>query len=301
MAQIRKLTKFVGIVNDNDEVTNEFKSLYQEFDENNNIIREVEYHSNGEIENASGYKYDADNRLIEEIHYFDEEEVGEIIRFKLDEKGRPLEIETTFADGGKSVKKITRTERRLNINTFDEENEFEGEECIMFNSDGKPVEEIHYDEDREIFQRTVFEYNEEGKLSKRTNYGNKNEFLVETLIDYDEHGHMAKQVQLNQKGKVVNTTFLEYDANGNELLQQNNVYLMRSAYDDQGRLISEETVRRGNNMVESFTEYIYDENGLKVQERSFEMGDPYQLEPGVMTRTGSSFKRTRYEYEFYED
>ena len=54
-------------------------------------------------------------------------------------------------------------------------------------------------------------------------------------------------------------------------------------------------------MVESSSEYRYGEHGLVVEERSFEMGDPYQLNPGVMTRTGSNFTITRYEYEFWDE
>lgn len=301
MAKVKKLTKFFGVVGDNEEVLNEFKSYYQEFDKNDNVIKEVEYHHSGEIESASGFKYDEKNRLIEEIHYFDEDEVGEIIKFTLDDQGRPTEIETTYADGSKSLKKVHRTEHLLSVKTFDEDNTLEGEEVVKFNSKGKAIEEIHYDEDHEIFQRSVYEYDDNDLLVKRINYGNKDEFLVETLFGYDEKGKLVKQVQFSEKGKVISSTVLEYDDQGNEIFQQNNAYEMRAAYDPKGRLISEETVRRGSNMVESFNEYIYNENGLKTEDRSFEMGESYQLEPGVMTRTGSSFTRTRYEYEFFED
>ena len=48
-------------------------------------------------------------------------------------------------------------------------------------------------------------------------------------------------------------------------------------------------------------EYKYGEHGLVIEERMFSMGDAYQLEPGVFSRTASSFLVTRYEYEFYDN
>ena len=53
-------------------------------------------------------------------------------------------------------------------------------------------------------------------------------------------------------------------------------------------------------MVESFTEYKFDEDGMLAQSRSFEMGEQYQMEPGVMARTKLNFVVIRYEYEFFD-
>ncbi len=299
MANIKRLTKYSAIMGENDEPVNEFKSFMQEFDDNKNCLKEVEYAPNGEMESASAYKYNDQYKMIAEVHYFEKDEVGETIKYKLDEEGKPVEIETTYADNGKSIKKITRSESLLTVKTFDEDGEAEGEETIKYDNKNRPIEELQIDEDGDIVQRSVYEYDDSDQIINRTDYGAKDEFLVSTIFEYDNTGNMVKRLQLSKKGKLIASNIYEFDKNGNRILVQNNHHLLRTAYDDKNRIVSEETVNRSNNLVEGFTEYKYGDHDLVIEERTFEMSNSNQQDALSFGGTAANLLLTRYEYEFY--
>lgn len=301
MQKIKKITAFTGLVGDNEEARQEYRSSLKELDENQNIIKDVSFHGNGEIDTASGFKYDNANRLIEEIHYFEDEEVGEIIRYKFNENGQPVEIETTYADESKSVKKVSRFENMISVKSYDEDGELEGEELIKIDTDGHVLEETHFDEDREIIQRTINEFNGSGKMISKIKYGEKQEFLVRAVYNYDENGNSISETQFNEKGKLVNQISYDHDKNGEQTGWKNNNYQHKSTYDEKGRVLNEETTNRANNMVENFTEYRYNEYDLVVEERVFNIGEQYELQPGIYGRSGSDLLVTRFEYEYFED
>lgn len=299
MAKIKRLSKYISILGDNDEKLFEYKTYEQQFDEHQNCIKEIEFNASNEIESASGYKYNGNNKMIEEIHYFNEDEVGEIIKYKLSEDGKPLEIETVYADDAKSIKKISRAEHFLSVKSFDEAGEQEGEETIKFDQNGRPLEEVQIDEDGNVVQRSVYKYDESDRVTSRVNYGEKDEFLVKALFEYDDDGNLVKLLQLNEKGNLISSNNYSYDKQGNQVLLQSNQHVQRTAYDDGNRIVHQETMNRSNNMVENFTEYKYGDHGLVIEERKFEIGEAYQLQPNVYGRTGSNLSLTRYEYEFY--
>jgi YD repeat-containing protein len=300
MKKVKKITRYRRFVDDNDNLLNEYKSSFQEFDSNNNTIKEVDFTQSGEIETASGFKYDEQNRLVEEIHYFDDEEVGEIIRYKYNEEGKTSEIETTYADGSISLKKVSRSENALTVKAFDEDGELDGEEIVKYNADGKVIEEISIDEDKVVVDRKVYTYNEKNQLASKTNFGPKEEFLQKLVFEYDKNGNVSRETQLNRKDKPVRQVIYTHN-NDNKLIEWENLqYIQQMKYDEEGRLIYEETRNRNSDMVESFTEYRFGEDGLLAETRSFVMGEQYQLEPGVYARGKLTFIINRHNYEFFD-
>ncbi len=299
MAKIKQLIKYSASANKNGEAVNEFKSLLQEFDKQQNLLKEVEYSAAGDIESTSGYKYNDQNKMIAEVHYFEEDEVGETIKYQLDEEGKPLEIEKIYGDSGKSIKKISRSERLLSVKIVDEDGENEGEETVKFDSKKRPIEETHIDEEGIISQRSVYEYNESDQVLSRIEYGVGDEFQVKTNFTYDKEGELIQIVQRSEKGNLIASNIYEYDENGNRVLFQNSHHLQRSTYDEKNRIVSQETVNRSNNLVEGFTEYKYGDHGLLLEERTFEGGASNQQDALSFGGSKSNFLITRYEYEFY--
>lgn len=300
MKKVKKITRYRRIVDDNDKLLNEYKSSYQEFDKNNNTIKEVDYTQSGDIETASGFKYDEQNRLVEEIHYFDEEEVGEVIRYKYNDEGKTSEIETTYADGSISLKKVSRTENIISVKAYDEDGEMDGEEIVKYNTDGNVVEEISLDEDKTVFDRKVYTYNDKNQLASKTTFGQKEEFMQKMVFEYDLNGNVSRETQLNRKDKPVRQVVYIHNSDNKMVEWENLQYIQHMKYDEEGKLIYEETRNRNNNMVESFTEYKFGENGLLAETRSFEMGAQYQLEPGVYARGKLTFIINRHDYEFFD-
>ena len=300
MKKIRKITKFKGLVGENDELLNEYKSSLQEFDEKNNCTKEVEFTTEGEIETASGYKFDEKNNLIEEIHYFEGGEVGEVVKYKLNDEGKPVEITTNYADGSLSVKKASRFENMVSVKSFDEDEELEGEDLVKYNGDGKIIEEIRYDEDKSIVNHSLYTYNADQKIQSKTVYGENEEFLEKAVFEYDDKGNLIRETHLNRKDLPMDQIIYSYDDSDELIEWYNNQYLLQSKYDEDGRLIYEETRNRGNNIVESFSEYKYNGDGLLIESRDFKLGQQYQLQPNVYTRGKLTFVVTRHELDFFE-
>ena len=97
MNKVKRVTKYKAFVGSNDEILKEMKSGFQEFDENSNLVKEVQFTSSGGIESANGYTYDEKNRIVEEIHYYEEEEIGEVIKYKLDDEAENLPLRLSMA------------------------------------------------------------------------------------------------------------------------------------------------------------------------------------------------------------
>jgi len=301
MKKIKKVTRYRRFEDEKENLIHEYKSAFEEFDTNKNRIKDVEYNSSGEIETASGFKYDDENRLIEEIHYFEEDEVGEMIRYKYDDKGKTREIETTYADGSISLKRASRSDEKLSLKAFDEDGEAEGEEIVKYNAEGKVSEEIVVDEDETITNRNVYTYNKNRQIETKTSFGEKEEFLEKIVFEYDNNGNVIRETHLNRKDKPFRQVVYRYNGDNKMTEWENSQYLHQIKYDEEGRLIYEETRNRANDMVENFTEYIFDDEGLLVQTKSFAMGEQYQLEPGVYTRGKLTFTITRHEYTFFDE
>jgi hypothetical protein len=301
MADIKCITRFVGVLGEDDQPVNEFKQFVQEFDKNQNCIKEIEFNPGGEVENASGYTFNDQNKKIEEIHYFNQDEIGELIRYKLNDEGKTVEIETTYADGAKSVKKINRSKNLIEAVIYDEDGDLEGEEIVKLNNDGRPLEEIQYDEDKNIVRRFTYEYDKEGNVITRIEFGENNIFIVKVIFKYDKQSNLAGLEQFSEKGRPIGSTIYDYDNKGNQILMQTDRHIQRSAYDKNGKLMNMEIMNRVNNLVESFNEYKYDDHGRVIEERTFEIGETHQLEPGIFGRSGSNLQLTRYEYEFFDE
>lgn len=299
MGKVRKLVKYIVLTDKNDEVKHQYKSLLQEFDENGNSIMEVTYTPEGRVENAVKYKYDRKNRLIEEVHYY-EEELGEMIRYILDEKGRSREVETTYADGSKSVKKVIREGNTVTFKTFDEDGDPEEEDRIKYDEKGRVVEEIKLDDEGKEVYRSEYQYNESGKLISKTEYESNDGSYLKTVVEYDDRDNMIGEIQTTDRGNLVRRLAYEYDKNGNRVAWQNNQHIHRVVYDEQGRPLTEETRNKMNDLVENFTEYKYNEHGLVTEERTFSLGDQYQIEGGMFGGSSSDYLIIKYEYKFFE-
>lgn len=299
MSKIKQITKYTAVVGENDEIISEFKRHLQEFDEQQNCTKEVEYASNGGIESASIYKFNDQNQMTGEIHYFDENEVGEQIEYKLDEDGKVREIDTVYADDSKSIKKIERSEHLISIKIYDEDGELEGEESVKIDQKGRTIEEVRLDEDKVVSQRFIYSYNDDDLIISRVEHGEKDEFILKTIYTYDDDGNLIQRTRENKRGKIIDSNRFEYDENGNQTVIQTNQHLQHTVYDNKNRVISQETTNRVNNMIENFMEYKYGEHGHIIEERSFEMGEAYEINPSVLSRTASNFIVTRYDYEFF--
>lgn len=299
MKKVRKVIKYKAFVGSNDEILRDMKSGFQEFDENGNLTKEVQYTASGEIESANGYKYDDKHRVVEEIHYYEEEEIGEIIKYKLDDEGKRLAVEITYGDGSVSTKNYLRLKDMITVKTTDEDGDIEAEEVVKIDEHGNALEELHFDEDQNIVTRFINVYDKDHHMISRTEFGENDEFMRKVTVEYDADGNASLETHLNRKDKIIDQVAFTYDKDGNRTVWENSVYINKTLFDANQRPVREERMNRRNNLVEEFTDYTYDEEGKVLSEKTFSMGEEYELEPGAVTRTKSDFILTRYEYEYF--
>jgi len=300
MKKIKSITGYTAFIGEDGIPENQYKSFYQEFDINQNIIKDVIYTGDGEIETASGYKFNESNILIEEIHYLNETDVAERLVYKSNNNGDLSEIETTYSDGSKTIKKINRNGQVLSVVILDEDNKLEGEEIRKFDEQGNVLEEVIYNENKNIKQKSLYEYDSKGQLINKTEFGENEDFVIRKTFDYNNKGYMIKKSHFSEHGKLINVVTAEYNEEGELILQQyDNKYLIKITYDDKNRKIKDETMNLSNNLVEALKVYEYDENDFLIEEISYEMGQQYELGPGVLGRTNSNYMSTKHQYQFY--
>ena len=95
-------------------------------------------------------------------------------------------------------------------------------------------------------------------------------FRVSCISEYDTHGNLVSKLRYDYEGdKVVvsrSTHEREYDGNGNEVRHEFNIgssyYLVKSRYDEKGRIVFEETFLNGEKANDGL--WTYGENGELV-------------------------------------
>ena len=301
MENIKTVTGTTAFIGENGNAENEYKSSYQEFDKQQNIIKEIYYTIDGEIETKNEYKFNESNLLIEEIHFLDEIEIADQLNYFYNDDKKLYKIETRYSDGSQSIKTIDRTKSKTTATILDEENNFEGEEIQIFDQEGNVIEEIIYDEDKKISQKFTHTYNDKNQMTSITEYGEDEEFIIKRTLEYNEEGKIIMESHYNRHDKLTKQIALEYNDDGEVITQQiGNSYLIKTTFDDKKRRIKDETIDLSNNVIADLKEYKYDENNLLIEEISYKMGQPNELEQGVFGKKRSNYISTKFTYEFHE-
>lgn len=300
MKKIRSIIGYTSFVGEDGISENEYKSSYQEYDHNQNVIKDIIYTEDGEFETASEYKFNEANVLLEEIHYLNETDVAERLAYIYDDNENLNEIEITYSDGSKSIKKTSKNGQVLSVTIVDENNNLEGTEIRKIDANGNVVEEIIYDENKNIQQKFLHIYDSEYQIISTTEFGVNEGFIIKKVFEYDGQKHIIKETHYSERGKQINVIISEYNEQGELCSQQyDNNYAIKISYDEEGRRVRDETINLSNELTESLKVYKYDENNFLIEKISYEMGQQYELEPRVLARASSNYISTRLHYEFY--
>lgn len=247
MSEVKKIIRYIVPNNSDKQI---IKSI-TEFDQNNNILLDINYADEYEIESKTIYEYSG-KILKKEINFFDEENISEEAEYFYNQNDKIEKIKISYADESFSIKEYSYNNEKneLQIIQFDEENEVESKEYLKFNSENLLIEKQVFDYDNILIEQIVnkydnnkniiyskefykyddikteskYEYNFSNKLTSFTKYNSKNQIIEQIKFTYNTNDKIIEQKHL---GKM--TIKFSYD----EELQQK----IEERYDTQGMIV----------------------------------------------------------------
>lgn len=293
---IKKITVFAESLSGNDEVVHKFKESIQEFDLNENLLAERAFMEDESLSFARTFKYNEDNVLLEKLEYMDFEQVAESTAYNYDEHGELIETVTMFMDGAKTVEKVARDGNVITILRVDENDIVEEREIKMLDEHQNIVEDITYEPNNEAMRQHQNKYNGVQRLIESVEYG-YGEFVTHRRFEYDERGNIVRLSFHNDEGGLTDLISYQFDASNNLISEQHNDHhLIKSTYDNDGRLTKQETLNPVDGLTSNICEYVYDENGYLLMESIFDIGSYGGYD---MHRSGGQRIRRIYEYDFF--
>jgi YD repeat-containing protein len=188
----------------------EIVTLEQIFDENNNIVEDINYDEEGHQILKVINEYNQENQLVKQVQLDENNELIEEKNFTyLD--GKPNEIHSHFPDGSTSTEKYLRNNDKVEIITEDEDGEFEGSLQHILNEKGLTKELIRTNFMNKVDTRLQYEYNEQGLLTQVTEQDAKGRFIRAYGYKYDASGNRITEDELNKKGKLTSRIVHKYE------------------------------------------------------------------------------------------
>lgn len=269
--------------------------LYKKFDVNGNVLKEITYDQNENIQEFFTYKYDDKNRKVEAKNFYDENEVTETIKYFYADRNEPEKAIKLYADGSKDdiEYKYDQSGNLIEKRTINEDGEVE--EC----------EKWRFEENREVwYEKSEYGepvFREERKIGKD---GRVSEIVLWEALDdkttihkisYNKKGQRNLVEKLNDKGQrelliEISDFFGDNPAKIVETTSAGKK-ITEIAYDDKGRYISEKEFDEEGNVIRD-VQRSYNDNGfLKDTEVKVDLQGK-----------GMNFHyRINYDYEYYDD
>lgn len=279
---------------ENDILEQKFVESEVLYSDDDKVLKESHFNTEGEVESLVENEYDAQGRVASSSQFDEGEELSQKNVFEYDEDGKVLKKGCFYGEG--SPEYATR----------------------YVYEDGKLVREDSYNEDEFDFTEKSYEYDENGRLKCQTDYDEDGKVMYRYTRDYDENDRLAKMLYEEVMANDSRTYLFSYDENGRKIKDLtynfNDKLIAKSyyVYDEEGRLIEQEDedldnyrktvfTFEGSNCtkVEQFdkdgqklnwTEYAFNENGDPVLIKSFV---PDEVRPEVF-RTSTIIEQ---EYE----
>ena len=83
----------------------EIKRHYQEYDQNGNLVNEIDYDSDGKMKEELKYEYNNLNQKVKEIHFTPDGKMDEMTTYEYDGKGNRVSKTVTEGNGKLKSKK----------------------------------------------------------------------------------------------------------------------------------------------------------------------------------------------------
>lgn len=215
------------------------------YNEEGNILEEVQYGSQLEMSEKNRYLYDDKGRVSGMMLIDEANDVLEDKRIEWSDADRMEREVTRYLDGSEMTVSYHYDDqgRLIRRITADEDGEVEGREIYHYEGDNLVKVEKYNEDDRLIYKQEdiyigkersesmiflmedpddkvvrVIKYNDRGQRSAEMVYDRKDRLIEKNLYEVDDQGRLVKMVEENATRKNI-TEFL-YDDSGNNIKEQ---------------------------------------------------------------------------------
>lgn len=199
--KITTISDLMGIVFENSN--NSYTSSYREYDENQNVILEQDFSTDGILETFNKYSYNEHNQLVETLY--------------LDENEEVLESHKFFYENNKLIKEHVY----YGANEYEEEGDFYDIIEYHYNDENQLIHKLSKDSDGEFNSEKKYFYQDKNKIREEI-YGENHKLEVELIFKYDENGNIINEIRHDHIEDVKNT--LEHHYNEKNLKTASLVY-----------------------------------------------------------------------------
>jgi antitoxin component YwqK of YwqJK toxin-antitoxin module len=214
---------------------------HQEFDDQGNLLVEINYSSEGDMTDKSEFRYDEKGRLMETIIYDENEEVLERKVASRDAEGRMLREEVFYLDGSVDTYHYFYDEegQMTALEVVDDEDSTEYTESYSY-EDGKLVKTERFDENGNVTFRQEDTY-VNGQLSERKIWSDEETESYTLVHRFNERGLREQELRYNSKDQLIERNIFEDDGTGRivRIIEENKLRKNTTdfSFDDQGRLV----------------------------------------------------------------
>lgn len=251
--------------NENDITEHEYLEVNSELNDNNQILREERYDSDGEMNTLTVNTYN-DLHLLTQMEQYDGD--GILLQKSLNYyNDKQLLVQQSNFFGEDPSEYVTQyvydeDDNLLRVEMYDND-EFDYVEKYMEYDNGILVKDTENDDYGKTLYINHYEYNDAGLLSKhvREEVQNKDRRTYEYL--YDANGNCIKELVYDYNNALIAKTYRTYNENNRltstEDEDLDNYRKVVMEYD--GDLVKKNSILRKDGTIVGWAEYEYDANG----------------------------------------
>lgn len=272
-----------------------YTSLIIEKDPNGNIIKETQFHSNGEIEVEHIYQYNAANYLVQEIVNYVDDDFEELTSFEYDEKGNLSKKIKHFIHGlDETIYKYNEKNQLIEKRYEDPDSEEERIDWFKYDEAGNMISVETIDNDGNLYFKQETEFSGNLPVKQEQYNGTENK---KRILEYFYEGSKETGFEIREEsGKVLfkNKKFFNEKDQLKEEHAINPITPSESAsehydYNENGKVSKVSTKNAKGDIIKE-TEYTYNDNGEPESRRFFVSGGEYRQDDHFTVL---------YEYEFH--
>ena len=264
------------------------------FDEKGNVLEEINFTREGDVESRYVHRYDGQGRVLETLYYSSEELTDRRTYERMADGKISRELKHYLDGSFDTITYLYNEEGHLSEKVTSDEEDYVESKTVFEYLDSRLLSEKEMDGEGTVISEKKYTYDDKGNLTEFEEWNSDNDSRIRTVEEYDEKGsHLRTSRYIN--GKLRERAGYTQDEQGRvaQMSEENErgASTYKFEYDQAGNvLVQEETDRQGE--VISKMERTFGEGGRILENKVFVDG---------LGRRMSQYYRIEYVYEWEGD